>query len=114
MGFTGTPQTITSILRSTPDVEPDRLNASIALQMRKEGFSREAVLETILLYAQEGQPPQPERDWQRYAERATASAFGIAGDMVLARGAAEREKAKQEQEKQEEEARQESPRMRMR
>ena len=60
-----------------------------------------------------------ERDWRCYAERATACAFGIAGDMVLAQSAAMKEKEGQEQEKREEEARREeaereAPRMRMR
>jgi hypothetical protein len=93
------------------------MNAYIALQMRKEGFSREIMTETLVHCAPEGQSGQ--RDWRRYAERITAYAFGIAGDVKLAQGAATKEKARQEQERREVEAQQEdapqkAPRMRMR
>ncbi|MCL2123072.1 MAG: MarR family transcriptional regulator, partial [Desulfovibrionaceae bacterium] len=108
-----------AILEGTPNLTPSHLDAYIALYMRNKGFTREVVLETIFRCAQEGQPMQPERGWRRYAERATASAFGIAGDMVLARGAASREREKLEQqelanEALQEEAIVETPRMRMR
>ena len=108
-----------SILKSDPDMEPSRLDALIALQMRNKGFTRDAIQNAIFQCAPEGQPTQPERDWQRYAERATAYAFGIAGDIVLARSAAVKENQRQEQqmreeEAQPEEARAEVSRMRMR
>ena len=104
------------MLREKPNMARSHLDVYIALQMRNRGFTREAIQETIFQCAQEGQPEQPQRDWRRYAERATACAFGIAGDMVLARTAAAKEK---EQQKQVEEARQEevaqdASRMRMR
>ena len=107
------------MLKAAPAAKPDRLNAYVALQMRKEGFSREAVADTIFQCIPEDQPGQPERNWRRYAERITAYAFGIAGDMVLARGAAVKEKQPQEQQKHEDEARWEetaveAPRLRMR
>ena len=105
-----------AMLKAEPDAEPDRLNAYIVLQMRKEGFSREVVTETIFHCAQADRSGQSERNWRRYAERMTDYAFGVAGDMVLARGAAAKEQQRQEQQKQEEEARQEearpAPRMR--
>jgi len=108
-----------AMLKAAPAAKPDRLNAYVALQMRKEGFSREAVADTIFQCTPEDQPGQPERNWRRYAERITAYAFGIAGDMVLARGAAVKEKQPQEQQKHEDEARWEetaveAPRLRMR
>jgi hypothetical protein len=98
-----------SMLKSDPDMEPSRMDALIALQMRNKGFTREAVQKAIFQCAQEGHPTQPERDWQRYAERATAYAFGIAGDITLAHAATEREN----KERHVEEAEQ-TPRMRMR
>ena len=36
-----------SMLRTVPDAEPDRLNAYIALQMRKAGFTRKVVEDTL-------------------------------------------------------------------
>ena len=106
------------MLKAAPEAEPGRLTASIALQMRKEGFSREVVTDTIFHCAPADQLEQPDRNWRRYAERITAYAFGIAGDITLARTAVEREKEKQAEQKQED-ARQvetapETPRVRMR
>ena len=108
-----------AMLKTVPDAVFDRLNAYVAMQMRKEGFVRETVTDTIAHRAPEEQPGQPERNWQRYAERITAYVFGIAGDMVLARGAAAKEKEWQGQEKLErkvlqEDTVREASRMRMR
>jgi hypothetical protein len=103
------------ILKSDPDMEPSRLDSIITLYMRNNGFMREAVRAAIFQCAPEGQPGQPERDWQRYAERATAYAFGLAGDVTLACAAVEREKEKREQqERAENTQRQDAPRLRMR
>jgi hypothetical protein len=109
-------------LKNAPDLEPSRLDAYIALCMREKGFKQEVVLETIAQYAPQGQEGQTERDWQRYAERATAYAFGVAGDMRLARAAAYlEEKRKNEEaagqrseEERREEAQRQALRMRMR
>jgi hypothetical protein len=56
--------------------------------MREKGFTQEAVLRTILQCAPQVQNKQTGRDWRRYAERATAYAFGVVGDVKLAKGAA--------------------------
>jgi hypothetical protein len=111
-----------AILKMMPGAEPSRLDAYIALQMREKGFTREVILETLLQYAPQAQPDQKERDWQRYAERATAYAFGMAGDLKLAWGAVyneekrkEAEQADQrEAEERKEEAWRQAPRMRIR
>jgi hypothetical protein len=104
-----------AMLKAVPDAETDRLNAYVALQMRTEGFSREVVTDTIFHCAPEDHSDQPERNWRRYAERIAAYAFGIAGDIVLARDAASQEKERQEQQECVEETRQqEAPRLRMR
>jgi hypothetical protein len=109
------------LLKAMPDAESSRLDAYIALQMREKGFKREVVLETIRQCAPHGQKEQTERDWRRYAERATAYAFGVAGDIKLARAAAyleekrnNEEAARQREEEQREEERRRAPRMRMR
>lgn len=83
------------ILKDMPDITPDRLNASIALQMRKAGFTREFVEDTLFQCAPQTWPEPIERDWRRYAQRTTACAFGMEGDIRLARGLAT--KANQQQ-----------------
>lgn len=83
------------ILKDMPDITPDRLNASIALQMRKAGFTREVVEDTLFQCAPQTWPEPIERDWRRYAQRTTACAFGMEGDIRLARGLAT--KANQQQ-----------------
>ena len=86
------------ILKDVPDSTPDRLNASIALQLRKAGFTREVVEETLIQCAPQAWPEPIDRDWRRYAQRTAACAFGMEGDICLARGLAARAK-RQEQEK---------------
>lgn len=86
------------ILKDVPDTTPDRLNASIALQLRKAGFTREVVEDTLFQCAPQTWPEPIERDWRRYAQRMTACAFGMEGDIRLARGLAARGK-RQEQRK---------------
>jgi hypothetical protein len=110
-----------ALLKGMPDAEPSRMDAYIALRMREKGFKREVVLETIAQCAPQHQSRQTERDWRRYAERATAYAFGVAGDAKLAKGATyleekrEKEKAGQrEEEELLEEAQGQAPSMRMR
>lgn len=72
------------------------MDALIALYMRKNGFSREAICNAILQCAPQAQPEHTARDWQRYAERAAIFAFGVAGDVALAHSAAAKEKERQE------------------
>jgi hypothetical protein len=116
-----------ALLKFMPDAEPSRLDAYIALQMRDKGFYREVVLETILQCAPRGQKEQTERDWRRYAERATSYAFGVGGDIKLARAATYLEEKrkneeldrqqKQERQRQEAERHEENqptPKMRLR
>jgi hypothetical protein len=102
-----------AILKAVPDAAFDRLNAYITLQMRTEGFSWETVTETIFHCAPADRPDQPDRDWQRYAERTAAYAFGVAGDVKPAWGEAAKEQQRKEQEEREG-VRREAPRMRMR
>lgn len=80
------------ILKDVPDTTPDRLNASIALQLRKAGFPREVVEDTLIQCAPQAWPESIDRDWRRYAQRMTACAFGMEGDTRLARGLAARAK----------------------
>jgi hypothetical protein len=67
-----------------PPESSSRLDAKVALLMRTEGHSREAVAEAIYLHAQDVRREE-RRSWRRYASRAAAYAFGMAGDMELAR-----------------------------
>jgi hypothetical protein len=110
-----------ALLKSMPDAEPSRVDAYIALRMREKGFKREVVLETIARCAPQHQLGQTKRDWRRYAERATAYAFGVAGDIKLARATAyleekreNEEAAGQREEEQRKKAQRQAPRMRMR
>ena len=84
-----------SMLQAVPDAEPDRLNAYIALQMRKAGFTREVVEDTLFQCAPQTWPEPTDRGWRRYAQRMAAYAFGIGGDMRLARGVAAKAKKRQ-------------------
>lgn len=87
------------ILKDVPDSTPDRLNASIALQLRKAGFPREVVEDTLIQCAPQAWSEPIDRDWRRYAQRMTACAFGMEGDTRLARGLAARAKKQMEEEK---------------
>mgnify|MGYP000150400784 CR=1 FL=1 len=64
-----------------------RVDAMIALRMRANGHSWEAVAETIRTCAPTIRDPKAGRNWQRYAERTADYAFGIAGDWDLERNA---------------------------
>lgn len=92
------------ILKDVPDSTPDRLNASIALQLRKAGFPREVVEDTLFQCAPQAWSEPIDRDWRRYAQHMTACAFGMEGDTRLARGLAAKAK-RQEQEKAETQSR---------
>jgi hypothetical protein len=94
---------------------PSRLDALIALAMRVGGHNREDVAGAILRHAQETRDEN--RDWNRYAERAVAFAFGAAGDAELAQNEALREqlrKTETPEEMPKDEPRPEPPRIRMR
>ena len=62
-----------------------RVDAMIALRMRANGHSREAVVETLRTCAPTIRENAKGRDWQRYAERTAEYAFGMAGDRDLER-----------------------------
>ena len=68
-----------------------RVDAMIALRLRSNGHSREAVAETIRACAPTIRETQKGRNWQRYAERTADYAFGPAGDRDLERNARYRE-----------------------
>ena len=55
----------------------------LALRMRSNGHSQEAVVETIRACAPTIRDSQTKRNWQRCAERTADYAFGPAGDRVL-------------------------------
>lgn len=70
------------------DQDFSRLDAMIAVRLRGTGHSQEAVTEALLQCARtirQGDPKRETRDWHRYAERTAAYAFGVAGDVALAK-----------------------------
>jgi hypothetical protein len=71
-----------------------RQDARIALLMRAEGYSREAVAEAIWHSASELRSDE-KRNWQRYAARTTNYAFGLSGDMELAKLSRNEEKSEE-------------------
>ncbi|MFG6375343.1 MAG: RepB family DNA primase, partial [Desulfovibrio sp.] len=69
-----------------------RVDAMIALRMRANGHSPEAVTAAILTCAPQIRAEnQRRRDWQRYADRTMNYAFGYAGDRDLMRNERYRE-----------------------
>ncbi len=62
-----------------------RVDAMIALRMRSNGHSREDVAGTICQCAPTIREGKEGRNWQRYAERTTDYAFGMAGDVDMAK-----------------------------
>jgi hypothetical protein len=69
---------------SIPPESSSRQDSRIALFMRAEGHSREAVMDAIWRCAPELRREE-KRDWRRYAARTAAYAFSLAGDMELAK-----------------------------
>ncbi len=65
--------------------------AMIALRLRSNGHSREAVEETIRACAPTIRVSQTGRNWQWYAERTADYAFGPAGDRDMERNERYRE-----------------------
>ena len=63
---------------------PSRVDALIALRMRSTGHSREDVADTIR-HCDPKERGGEKRDWNRYAERTVAYAFGVPGDVELAK-----------------------------
>ena len=57
----------------------------IALRLRATGHSRDAVMEAVRQCAPSIRETPAHRDWQRYAERTADYAFGMAGDVELAK-----------------------------
>ena len=68
-----------------------RVDAMIALRMRSNGHSRDDVAETIRQCAPTIREGKEGRNWQRYAERTTDYAFGMAGDVDMAKNERYRE-----------------------
>lgn len=64
-----------------------RVDAMIALRLRFNGHSQEAVAETIRTCAPSIRGSGAKRNWERYAERTAAYAFGYAGDRDIERTA---------------------------
>lgn len=65
-----------------------RVDAMIAVRLRATGHSQEAIAEALLQCAptiRQSGPKRETRNWHRYAERTAAYAFGVAGDVALAR-----------------------------
>jgi hypothetical protein len=76
---------ISLFMGNTPQASlpsPSRLDAQIALRLRAEGYSRADVAKAVRQCAQESNGGE-KRDWNRYAERTVAYAFGVAGDVEL-------------------------------
>ena len=71
-----------------------RVDAMIALRMRSNGHSRSDVAETVRNCAptiREAEKAGVGRNWQRYAERTADYAFGMAGDVDMAKNERYRE-----------------------
>lgn len=67
-----------------------RVDAMIAVRLRATGHSQEAIAEALLQCARtirQSVPKRETRNWHRYAERTAAYAFGVAGDVALAKNA---------------------------
>lgn len=89
-----------------------RVDAMIALRMRSNGHSRTDVAETIRTCAPTIREKQAGRDWQRYAERTADYAYGVAGDVDIAKN--DRYRAMWRRIEGAEEREKEQPRLRMR
>lgn len=80
-----------NIRRHIAEIDFSRVDAMIAIRLRASGYSQEAVADTILQCGptiranRPGHSKRETRNWHRYAERTAAYAFGVAGDVALAR-----------------------------
>ena len=94
-----------------------RVDAMIALRLRATGHSKEAVAEAINQCAPSIREKNEGRNWQRYADRTADYAFGMAGDLELAKHERYREhwqKIEGSDDKPQEQAGQEQSRLRIR
>jgi len=89
-----------------------RVDAMIALRLRATGHSQQTVAEAVRECGPSIREKNEGRNWQRYAERTAAYAFGVAGDVALAKN--ERYLEHWRGIEKEEKVRQEVPRVRMR
>jgi len=89
-----------------------RVDAMIALRLRATGHNREAALDAVRQCGPTIRERNEGRDWQRYAERTADYAFGVAGDVALAKNGRYLEHWQKIEEIQK--ARHESPRVRLR
>ena len=64
-------------------VDLSRLDAMVALRMRITGHSPDEIESTLRTVAPVVHNQEPARDWDHYAKRTTAYAFGPAGDRQL-------------------------------
>ncbi|MES2900193.1 MAG: TraI/MobA(P) family conjugative relaxase [Pseudomonadota bacterium] len=69
-----------------------RLDAMVALRMRITGHSPDEIESTLRTVAPVVHQQEPARDWDHYAKRTTAHAFGPAGDRQLPNLAIHRER----------------------
>lgn len=68
-----------------------RVDAMIAVRLRANGHSAQAVTNAIMQCAPTIRQKSEGRNWQRYAERTTDYAFSVAGDVALAKHARQME-----------------------
>ena len=62
-----------------------RVDAMIALHLRATGHDQQSVVDAIRECGPTIREKNEGRNWQRYAERTAAYAFGVAGDVALAK-----------------------------
>ena len=73
-------------IRKHMDVEDfSRVDAMIALRLRATGHDQQSVVDAIRECGPTIREKNEGRNWQRYAERTAAYAFGVAGDVALAK-----------------------------
>ena len=63
--------------------EYSRVDAMIALRLRANGYSYDAVMDAVFRCAPAIREKPVGRNWRRYAERAANYAFGLAGELAL-------------------------------
>ena len=83
-----------NIRKRLPIDDYSRVDAMIALRMRSNGHSRSDVAEAVRNCAptiRDAEKAGAGRNWQRYAERTADYAFGMAGDMDMAKNERYRE-----------------------
>ena len=91
-----------------------RVDAMIALRLRATGHSQQTVAEAVRECGPSIREKNEGRNWQRYAERTAAYAFGVAGDVALARNEKYFEHWRKIEGVEPEKRQEEAPRLRMR